>query len=685
MSRPGDKRGKSEKRFLAESISDRFETAVNFEDNKPDTKKFADVGSPVSPLRAIGGATVATTSSSSSSESFSGKTTLTNAATSDVKSDGDRTRSHSGELSGSNDGSPKPRRGHRRYVPGQMVFSSTVSAGGGSGTCASSLATNVLPVGNICPSGKIGKIGMMSGSAARSDKLGSGTGNYGHGSIIRGGASVVAKSSGGGEMPNLANSRVRKVNPEEVTKVGNEHYKEGQFAEALRFYDQAVEMCPGNVACRNNRAAALTGLGRLWEAVKECEEAILVDPSYVKSHHRLACLHLRLGQVENAQRHLFLTGQQPELAEMHQVEMVAKHIGRCSDARRNGDWKSALREVDAAIAGGADSSSLLTALRAEALLRLHHLEDADSTLSKASKYGVQSPSSSHTKFLGMLSCSYIFFVQAQVEMALGRFENAMAAAEKAKQMDPHNEEVAVTWKNVKSASRARIQGNEFFKTGNFAEASTAYGEGLKYDPSNPVLYCNRAACRFKLGQWERSLEDCNKALRILPSYTKALLRRAASFAKLERWLEAVRDYEVLRKELPADNEVAEALFHAQVAMKMIKGEEVSNMKFGGDVQKIAGLKQLQAAISLPGVSVVCFMASTNQQCIQTTKLLDSLCVRYPSLKFLKVDVYESPEVANVENVRIVPTIKIYKNGMKMKEMICPSMQVLELALRHYGI
>lgn len=67
-------------------------------------------------------------------------------------------------------------------------------------------------------------------------------------------------------------------------------------------------------------------------------------------------------------------------------------------------------------------------------------------------------------------------------------------------------------------------------------------------------------------------------------------------------MEAVRDYEVLRKELPGDNEVAEALFHAQVALKRSRGEEVSNMKFGGEVEEINGIEQFRAAIALPGMS-----------------------------------------------------------------------------------
>lgn len=113
-----------------------------------------------------------------------------------------------------------------------------------------------------------------------------------------------------------------------------------------------------------------------------------------------------------------------------------------------------------------------------------------------------------------------------------RFENAITAVEKAGQMDPANIEVSVLCNAVKSVARARARGNDLFKAERFTEACLAYGDGLRFHPSNSVLYCNRAACWFKLGQWERSLDDCNHALRVHPHYTKALLRRAASYSKV---------------------------------------------------------------------------------------------------------------------------------------------------------
>ncbi|KAJ4976811.1 hypothetical protein NE237_001917 [Protea cynaroides] len=688
-----------------DSLADRFRSALSCENNKPDFKEL-DLGSPVSPLRTRGGGPAAS-SSSSSSGSVSGKTG-NNAV---VKRSDDGGNNHSGELSGSSESSPtaaesnrspvasrncKP--GHGRSNSGGVpLIYSGVASGGGSGGPVNSPIVNVLPGGNIFRSGKILKTGMATRSPVRNDVLGSGTVNYGHGSIMRGGVGgkFVGSSSGGeastgnvtGNIQFAGESAMVKramasSDPEEVKKVGNEQYKRGHFAEALSLYDRAIAISPDNAACRSNRAAALTGLGRLTEAVRECEEAVRLDPAYGRAHQRLASLHMRLGQVENARKHLCFPGQQPDLAELQKLQAVERHLKRCADARSIGDWKSALREGEAAIAAGADFSSQLFACRVEALLKLHQLEDADSILSRIPKYEPATPSCSQAKFFGMLSESYPYFVRAQVDMALGRFENAVAAAEKAGHIDPRSVEIRVMLNNVRLVAQARAHGNDLFNAGKFAEACSAYGEGLKFDPSNSVLYCNRAACWSKLGKWERSIEDCNQALGIQPNYIKALLRRAPSNGKLERWAETVRDYEVLRKELPGDNEVAEALFHAQVALKKFRGEEVYNMKFGGEVEEVSGLDQFKAAISSPGVSVVHFKEASNKHCEQISPFVDTLCLRYPSVNFVKVDVGESPMVAMAENVRIVPTFKIYRNGSRVKEMICPTHQVLEYSMRN---
>ncbi|PAN29701.1 hypothetical protein PAHAL_5G245100 [Panicum hallii] len=657
--------------------------------DKPDAKAnvFADLGSPVSPLRPR--ASVATSSSSSSGS-----------AKSPVPSNAGMAggRRHSGELVA--DCNPPRMTGHRRCGSGPLIFSGGSSGGSGGGggdrgSTASSPMLNALPTGNICPSGRIpAAAAAPPPPRSRPDVLGSGTGHYGHGSIMRGAGMAPARSSIDSPSSLGHSSRSPSSSPasggslQEVTRLGNEWYKKGKYAEALRHYERAVSLCPESAACRGNRAAALIGLGRLADALHECEEAVRLDPASGRAHSRLAGVCLRLGMIDKARRNFTQAGhlQQSDPAEWQKLQEVEMHLGRSTDARKIGDWKSALREADAAIAAGADSSQLLLALRSEALLRLHKLEEAELTLASLLKLDVALPLSlTAVKLSGMLAESYVHIVRAQVDMALGRFEAAVAAAEKARDLDPGNAEVGMILNNVRLVAKARTQGNDLFKAAKFSDASIAYGEGLKYDPLNSVLHCNRAACWSKLEKWERAVDDCNEALRIQPNYTKALLRRAASYAKLERWADCVRDYEVLRKELPSDKEVAEALFHAQIALKATRGEDVSNMKFGGEVEIVTNVEQLRAAIGSPGVSVVYFMSAMNQQCTRITPSVNTLCTECPSVNFLKVNVDSSPLVAKAENVRIVPTFKIYKDGVKVKEMICPTLHVLSYTVRHYSV
>ncbi|XP_043701890.1 TPR repeat-containing thioredoxin TTL1-like [Telopea speciosissima] len=689
------------------SFSDQLRYSLSCEEDKPDSKQLDALGSPVSPLttrrwsghggRAASGLTTTSSSSSSSSGSVSGETT--NPAV--VKRIDVGRKSHSGELSGSSVSSPTVAESTRSGSSATRNYNPFIYLGGsGCGGSVNSPTVNVLaPTGNIFPSGKIFKTGMATKSSPRRDILGSGTRNYGHGSIMRGGGVTGGKlgggSSSGGEasptnvaresMTMTMKNAMASWDLETVTKAGNEQYKRRNFSEALSLYDRAISIFPGNAASRNNRAAALTSLGRLTEAMKECEAAVRLDPAYGRAHQYLASLHLRLGQTENARKHLFFLGQPPDPMELQKLQAMERHLKRCVDARKMGDWKKLLKEVDAAIASGGNSSPQLFAGRVEAFLKLHHLEDAESALSSIPKFEPATPSSSQATFCGFFSEAYVYFVMAQVDLTMGRFENAVATAEKAVQLDPGSFEIAMMLNNVKLVARARDHGNDLFKAGMFDEACSAYVEGLKVDPFNSVLHCNRAACWSKLGHWERSVDDCNQALRIRPNYTKALLRRAASYVQLERWAESVRDYEVLRKELPGDNEIAEALFHSQVALKNSRGEEVYNMKFGGEVEKVLGLDQFRSEISSPSVSVVYFKAASNKQCEQISPFVDTLCHRYPSVNFVKVDVEESPEVAKAENVRIVPTFKIYKKGSRVKEMICPTPQVLESSVRHYSL
>lgn len=265
-------------------------TRDNSDTNKPDFRQL-DLGSPVSTLRTG----PAASSSSSSSGSVSGRTgsgfvTANNSHSGELSAESSPSKSPSPTFSGNVSGSRGLKTGYTRSDSRTGGFLQTHV----SGSSVTSPAGNVLPAGNILPAGKVMKTGLMV-NRSKPDVLSLGTGNYGHGSIMRGDGGV-SKSSNSPNLSNLANSssvRRSSMDPEELKRLGNESYKKGCYIEALTYYDKAISMVPGNASYHCNRAAVLMCLNRLNEAVKECYEAIKLDNGYIRAHHRLGSLLIR--------------------------------------------------------------------------------------------------------------------------------------------------------------------------------------------------------------------------------------------------------------------------------------------------------------------------------------------------------------------------------------------------------
>ncbi|XP_022929318.1 inactive TPR repeat-containing thioredoxin TTL3-like [Cucurbita moschata] len=352
-----------------------------------------------------------------------------------------------------------------------------------------------------------------------------------------------------------------RMDPEQLKIMGNEDYKNGRFAEALALYEAAIAIDPNKASYRSNKSAALTALGMLLDAVFECREAISIEPHYHRAHHRLATLYLRLGEAEKAMYHYKQSGPEADQEDLAKAKAVQAHLNKCTEARRLRDWNTVIKETDFAIESGADSAPQIFALQAEAFLKLHKHQDADEAISRGPSFEVDAC----TKFLGPVGNANLLLIRAQVDLAAARFDDALEAVQQAARLDSNNRETNVVMRRARAVAAARSNGNELFKASRFSEACLAYGQGLEHDPYNAVLLCNRAACRSKLGQFEKAVEDCNAALNVRPSYGKARLRRADCNGKLGKWEASINDYEILLGESPNDEEVGEALAKARMA------------------------------------------------------------------------------------------------------------------------
>ncbi|THF97594.1 hypothetical protein TEA_007596 [Camellia sinensis var. sinensis] len=486
----------------------------------------------------------------------------------------------------------------------------------------------------------------------------------------------------GAESPqfrNILGGMMNRLDPEVLKSLGNDRYKEGRFEEALGLYNQAISIDPNRASYHSNKSAALIGLGRLVEAVFECREAIRIQPCYHRAHHRLATLYLRLGEAEKALHHYKQSGLKADNNDIAKAEAIKKHVTACTKAIELKDWNLLLKESQSAIFSGADSAPQIYAMQVEALLKLHRHHDAYNTFQKGPCFDFDSC----TQFFGPSRSAYLLSIRAQVYIVDGRFEDALSVAQWAARLDSSNEVNAVV-KRARAVVLARSNGNQLFKEMKFSEACFAYSEGLEYDSHNSILLCNRAACRSKLGQFEKAAEDCTAALNVKPSYSKARLRRANCNAKarLPLWEAVIQDYETVLRETPGDEEVGKALFEARVQIKEQHGEDTKEMKFGSNLVFISSNERFRHFVTAPGMSVVLFCNKTCHK--QVLQLMEQVCKGFPSINFLKVEIEDHPYLAKSENVSSIPSFKIYKNGSKIKEIPGDNRELLESSVKLYS-
>jgi len=105
-------------------------------------------------------------------------------------------------------------------------------------------------------------------------------------------------------------------------------------------------------------------------------------------------------------------------------------------------------------------------------------------------------------------------------------------------------------KDKSEAEILKMQGNDEFKKGNIDSAIKIYTSALaaaeddeKGKMTKADIYTNRAACYHQLYDPKKTAEDCSSALKLNPNQTKALIRRAQAYESLERYQDALKDFE----------------------------------------------------------------------------------------------------------------------------------------------
>ena len=130
-----------------------------------------------------------------------------------------------------------------------------------------------------------------------------------------------------------------------------------------------------------------------------------------------------------------------------------------------------------------------------------------------------------------------------------------------------------------NANQLKVQGNESLKSRKFEEALNYYSKAIEVDPSNAILYTNRAQTYIKLESYGFAIRDCDEALKQDPDSVKAYYRKGICLMAILNYKEAQNNFKEILKRLPNDtltlehNKQCSSFLKRQAFEKAIAGDE----------------------------------------------------------------------------------------------------------------
>ena len=95
---------------------------------------------------------------------------------------------------------------------------------------------------------------------------------------------------------------------------------------------------------------------------------------------------------------------------------------------------------------------------------------------------------------------------------------------------------------MSQGDRYKSQGNACLQAGQFSEAVELYSKAIALDPNNEIYFSNRAAAYAGMSRWREALDDAHEVVQLKPDWVKGWVRRGAAHSGLGQHEEARKAY-----------------------------------------------------------------------------------------------------------------------------------------------
>uniref|UniRef100_A0A7S0RRP4 STI1 domain-containing protein n=1 Tax=Chlamydomonas leiostraca TaxID=1034604 RepID=A0A7S0RRP4_9CHLO len=341
---------------------------------------------------------------------------------------------------------------------------------------------------------------------------------------------------------------------DELKAKGNAAFSAGQYEEAVKFFSDAIAIDPNNHVLHSNRSAAQASLNNYESALEDARKCVSIKPDWGKGYSRLGVAFFHLHRLDEA-----IKAYEDGLTHDPANEQLKSGL---ADART-------AKEAPPPPRGPFSSPEVLTRLAMDPRTRpLLGQADFMSMLKD-----VQGNPQNMSKYLPDARFQLLLEVALGLKMAAPGEEGGAAAdhghdhaddgscckpdAPKPQAAEAHKPapapaqpaeapEVDMDASGKAAALKEKEAGNEAYKAKRFDEAITHYNKALELYDGDISFLTNRAAVFFETGQYDKCMEDCDKAVErgreLRADYklvAKAMARKGSALAKLERLEEAI--------------------------------------------------------------------------------------------------------------------------------------------------
>eukprot|EP00276_Gloeochaete_wittrockiana_P003299 CAMPEP_0184646954 /NCGR_PEP_ID=MMETSP0308-20130426/3778_1 /TAXON_ID=38269 /ORGANISM="Gloeochaete witrockiana, Strain SAG 46.84" /LENGTH=576 /DNA_ID=CAMNT_0027077481 /DNA_START=36 /DNA_END=1766 /DNA_ORIENTATION=+ len=161
------------------------------------------------------------------------------------------------------------------------------------------------------------------------------------------------------------------------------------------------------------------------------------------------------------------------------------------------------------------------------------------------------------------------------------------------------------------ALEEKEKGNTAFKAADYPLAVKHYTEAIRRNPKDPAFYSNRAAAYSKLGEFKLAENDCDAALKIDPTFLKALIRKGHVQFFLKEYHKCLDTYQ---KALSIDRDNEEVQEALQKTMNAINTS--SDVPDKDRLAKAMADPEIQAILTDPTMAMVLEDMKTNPRLVQ---------------------------------------------------------------------